>query len=101
MSDGGAEDGADGKAGDSCPDEIDREPAPPERAELVMSEQAEAEHDEREGGAVVETGFAGETEAKSVPVFGIGHLHVRGEHRIGGGEDRAEEDRGAEREVER
>ncbi len=100
VADGGAEEGADRQSAQGGPDDIDREPAPAETAEVVVTEEPEPEHDEGEGGAVVESGLAGETEAEAVAILRIGDLDVRGEHGIGRGEDGAEEDGGAEREVE-
>ena len=53
----------------------------------------EAEHDEGERDAVVQAAFAGECEAQQVVVAGIVHLDVVGQHRIGRGEDRREQQR--------
>ena len=83
------------------PEHVDREPAPAEAADVVQPEQAEAEQHQREGGAVVQPGLAGQREAEAVAVAGLGHLHVGGEHRIGRREDAAEQDRRAERQAER
>ena len=66
----------------------------------MQAEQAEAEQDERERGAVVEPGLAGQREAQPVAIGRLGDLHVGGEHRIGRREDAAEQDRRAERQAE-
>ena len=100
LADRGAEDRADADADGHRPDHVDRDPAPAEAAELVQAEQAEAEHHERKGGAVVEAGLAGEGEAQAVAVARLGDLHVGGEHRVGRRQDAAEQDRGAERQAE-
>ena len=51
--------------------QVEGEPSPPERAELVDPEQAEAEHDERERGAVVEHCLARQGEAQAIAVGGV------------------------------
>ena len=91
---------ADRQAADDGPDQVHRHPAPAGGAELVEPEQAQPQHDEREGGAVVQARLAGEGEPQAIPVRRVRHLDVGGEHRVGRRQDRAEEDRGPPRQAE-
>ncbi len=84
--DGRAEQRADGDA----PDGVEGEPAPAGVADVAQTEQAQAEQHDGERSAVVEPGLAGEREAQSVAVAGLGDLHVGREHRVGRREDAAE-----------
>jgi hypothetical protein len=66
----------------------------------MQAEQAEAEHHEGEGGAVVEAGLAGQAEAHGLGVTCALDLDVGGEHGVRRREHGAEQHGGAEREAE-
>ena len=72
-------------------------PAPAVRAQVMQAEQAQAQHHEREGDAVVQAPFAGQAEAQAVAVAGLQYLDIGGQNRVGGREDGAEQDGGAQR----
>jgi hypothetical protein len=92
AADEGAQHGADGQPGNGRPQQVDADQRSPDGPEVVEAEQAEAEHDEGEGGAVVHPGLAGQPEADGVAVARPLDLDVGGEHRVGRGEDGAEQD---------
>ena len=83
--------------GGDGPEDVDAEPAQPERAELVRAQHAEAEQHEREGRAVVEPGLAGQREAQPVAIPRVGGLDVGREHGVGRREHGPEHDGGADR----
>ena len=70
------------------PHHVHRQPAPAHRPISCSPQQPQPEHHERKGRAVVEPGLAGQREAQPVAVARIVHLHVGGEHRVGGRQDR-------------
>ncbi len=95
-----AERGADREAPYRCPDQVDGNPSRQTGAQLVMAEQAQAKHHEGKCRAIVEAAFPGQAETNDVPVFGVLHLHVGGEHWVGRRKDGAGKDRDAERQAE-
>ena len=97
LTDQDAEEPTNAEAGGAGPEDVDRDPAPAPLPEVVQPQEPQAEHHEGEGGAVVHPRLAGEREAQAVAIGRTFHLHVRGEHRVGGGEDRPEQHGRAER----
>ncbi|MEJ7728580.1 MAG: hypothetical protein WKG00_05145 [Polyangiaceae bacterium] len=79
------------------PQDIYDHPSPPCRAELVQAEQPHAQEHHREGRSIVEACLPRRREPQAIPVAGMRHLHLRGEHRIGGREDAAKQDRRPQR----
>jgi len=63
----------------------------------VQTQEAEAEKDEREGGAVVQSTLTGQAEAQQVAVTGLVDLDVRRQHGVGGRQDSPEQDGSAQR----
>jgi hypothetical protein len=62
--------------------------------------QTQAQHHERKRGAVVEPALPGPAEAQSLAITGRFDLHGSCKYRVGGGEDRAQEDGCARRQTE-
>jgi hypothetical protein len=83
--------GPDEKPAADRPYDVDQEPAHAPVAERVQAQQTEAEHDEGKGGAIVEAAFSCQGDAKPAAVFRVGHLHVGGQHRVGGRQDGAQQ----------
>ena len=81
------------------PQHIDRPPAPAIRAEFVQAQQPEPEHHQRKRRAVVQPAFAGQAKTQAVPVAGVRHLHVRRQHRVGGGQNGAQQHSSAQRQI--
>ena len=86
---------------DHGPREVDRQPAPAERPELVRTHEPEPQHDERERRPVVQACFCRQTEADGFGIVFVLDLHIRRKHRIGRREQRAEQHGGPEGQPER
>ena len=63
----------------------------------MQAQQAQPQHHEWEGSAIVEPAFSGQAEPYTIPVKRRLDLNVRGQYRIGGSEDRAKKDGRPER----
>jgi hypothetical protein len=81
------------------PQHVHQHPAQAEFAQVVQAQQAQAEDDEGKGAAVVHARFAGQVEAQLVAVAGVAGLHIGGQHRVGGRQDRAQQDSRAQRQT--
>lgn len=57
----------------------------------MQSQQPEAKHHERKSGAVIHACLAGEGEAQAVAVLAVANLYLGSEHRVGGRNDRTEQ----------
>ena len=86
---------------DRLADEVPRRPRPPPFRERPSGGQEDREVDERERECVIEARLRGESKAGLVvlvvdllalPVPGPLHLHVGGQHRVGGGRVRPREE---------
>jgi hypothetical protein len=75
-------------------------PAHPFGTQVVQTQQAQAQHHERKRGAVVEPALPGQAEAQAVAIAGRFDLHGSCKYRVGGGENRAQEDGCARRQTE-
>ena len=91
-----ADGGADRQAADQRPCHVECQPVPAAISQVAQAHQAESEHDERVGGAIIEPAFAGEAEAQAVAVGRVVELDVCRQHRVGRRQDAAEQDRYAD-----
>ena len=82
----------DGDSRHRGPQHIDQHPAQAEFAELVQPEQSHPQHHKRKSAAVVHARLAGQGEAQLVAVTGMTDLDIGRQHRIGGRQDRAQQD---------
>jgi hypothetical protein len=99
LSDTGAAESANDETADNSPHQVNADPAQAVGSDLVPADQAEPEHHEREGGSVVEPGFAGEAEPNRLGVVLVRDLHIGGKHGIGRRENCAEQHGHAKRET--
>ena len=97
----GAEQRPDEEPAGDRPEHVDGKPAPATLPGLMQSKQTETEHDEGECRSVVEPSLSGEGKAQPVPVSRSGDLDIGRQHRVGRRQHRPEQDRGAQRQLER
>jgi hypothetical protein len=86
-----AEQRTDQQATGQRPQHIHPQPLPAAVAQFVHAEQTEPEHHERKRRAVIQPALAGQAEAQAVAIIRLVHLNIRGEHRVGRGQNAAEQ----------